>query len=210
MIAKPEATADCLHLCARMGPQYGGATQTEMHAMGYLACLLSIYDGMNASSWGYEFVSAGPTSPFSQDIQNASEVLVQAGQLLHGIEDRYVIGPRGRSLLNHLQGSARFAPRMQYLDAAVDAANALPLPAVRNAIASEPNLARNTALSLSGTLLDEVGVSALHGDFSTLEASLGREVDLAMPAILWLSFLLTEPDLEGRPIVEDSDERQIR
>lgn len=177
-----------------MAVPYGGATLPELHSILYLACLLSVYDGESAAKWGYEFVSSGASSPFSQDVLAAVNALLASGKLRGDLDDRLLVTPTGETLLEYLSESPRFSARLEYLGAAVNAANALPLPAVRAAIASEPQLARAVALKVPDRLLDEVGLSALHDDFAVLEGQLGRDVDLAMPAIVWLSFLLEDSD----------------
>ena len=182
---------DTLLIAGRLNQAYVGLSLSDVQAVSYLACLLSVYGGAPASAWGYSYVSAG-ASPFSPDLLSSVEALTAVGELAARDQDTYEITERGRRSIERLARLEIYRPRIAPLSGAIEAALALPLPSIQNGLAREPQLARANAYDLPSSLLNEMGLSALHGDFSTLEGELGRGVDLIVPAVVWMSFLLKD------------------
>lgn len=186
------ATFDCLYITHALEAEYEGATQPEFHAISYLACLLSVYRGRPAASWGYEFVANGAQSPFSEALLDAQAVLVGVGALKNSAGDRFGLTSTGVSRLSQLARMHQFESRQIFLRGAVDAAHAMPLPALQSAVRREPQLALASMLSVPQRLLDEVGLGPLHRDFEALAGQFSDLGDLVVPAVVWLSFLLQQ------------------
>jgi hypothetical protein len=91
----------------------------------------------------------------------------------------------------------RFEMRLPYIAGAVGATDALPLPALSNGLRSEPQIATSIALKNPRPLLDDYGRMTLYRYFKTLEESLGSGVDLLIPAVVWLTYLLSEDDVQN-------------
>ncbi|WP_343448954.1 hypothetical protein [Micromonospora oryzae] len=191
----PFAVFDALCIVSKLSRTYQSASLPEVQAVSYLACLLSIYDGCPSSQWGYEFAVTDSMSMFSSTMLEAVDRL-SANGLIEGVEGRYSPTPSGATVLGRWMPMHRFRDRVQYLAGATGAADALPLPALSTGLLQEPQVAAATYLGVERPLLGEAGVILLHRYFQTLEESLGSGVDLLVPAVVWLTYLL-EQDLES-------------
>jgi hypothetical protein len=189
----PLAVYDSLAVISALSNSYETASIPEVQAVSYLACLLSIYDGRPGSRWGYEFAVTNSMSMFSASILDSVERLNKTG-LIEGSEGRYRPTTIGRVVLDRWSGLHRFRDRQAYLTGATSAADALPLPALSTGLLHEPQVAAATKMQVERPLLGDVGILALHRYFQELEKAIGSGVDLLVPAVVWLTYLL-EQDL---------------
>lgn len=186
----PFAAFDSLSIVRRVCRDDTGVSLPEIQCISYLGCLLFVYSGGAAASWGYDFAATPNSSPFSVDLLQTVEMLAASGYLLPTGHAGYLPTEVGERTEEHLRGSFVLRDRIRCLDAALDASEALPLPAIRAAIALEPQVAKAAILDMPAPLLDQVGLLSLRGDFEALESQLGSDADLVVPAVVWLSFML--------------------
>lgn len=187
------AAFDALAICRDLSRSAGGATASEVQVLAYLACLLSIYDGHDADRWGYSFAATPAGSPYARQLAQATDRIRAVGWLV----DRgpvVVVSDTGAVEFDALAAFPSNRPRLRYLDAATAAATLLPLPAVADALAYEPQLRR--ALEYLGgldELLDDEGLRLVRPHFAAvaeaLEAASAGQGGLLVPAVVWLSYL---------------------
>lgn len=190
----PTATFDLLLSTEHLSTYSGETSLSETQSIVYLACLLSVYRGSPATTWGYDFISSSG-EPFADALLDAWERLTASGDFVSdSASGRFSVSEQGRVTLGALARLSMFRDRQEYLRGAFSAADALPLPSLRAAVQRDPQLVLSASLALPQRLLDEVGLTSLHEDFSVLERELGQDVDLVVPAVVWLSFLLGQSD----------------
>lgn len=189
----PTAAFDALAICRQLGRNAGGATAAEVQVLAYLSCLLSVYDGQEATTWGYSFAATPAGSPYAPDLAEATDRIRAAGWLV----DRgpvVVVSDAGTSEFEALSTFPSKRPRLRYLEAATAATTLLPLPSVADALAYEPQLRR--ALDHLGgldELLDEEGVRLIEPHFTAVAEALADVSaagdELLVPAVVWLTYL---------------------
>jgi hypothetical protein len=188
----PTATYDSLYLIKSLNVYVDQTTLPELHVFAYLSCLLALYDGRPVSEWGYEFVATESTSPFSRDLFDSTQSLVSSG-LLRADIDSFELTDDGVTELKQWRRLQRFSERTVYLRGATGAASALPVNAVAQGLAQEPQIYLAGVLNSPRPLLDDAGRAALYEHFNALESALGRTAsDLMVPAIIWITYLLED------------------
>lgn len=168
---------------------------SEPHLFGYLACVMSIYDGRDPSWWGYSFTTTRAGAPFAEDLAEALPLAVGAGLV---VQEGSVISltTAGESDAGSLRRLPSMASRLVYLRAATNAALALPLPTITEAVSSEPQLAQAVRLGQARALFDENGLALLRPhldglrDLHGASAASDPVADLSVRGILWLSYLV--------------------
>jgi hypothetical protein len=193
MSTSPEAVIDCLYICHALGDITGGAGEVEIVNLGYLACLLAVYDGMPPSEWGYSFAATKSLSPFSYSLADATQGLQQSG-LIEDTSAGFRPTDQGERELAVLSRLRRFHSRLGYITAACQSITAIPLPLVTGSLAAEPQLLRAQELDSSRALLDDTGRRALMSHFAALSAAVPRTEDLFVPAVVWLTYLARQLD----------------
>ena len=63
-----KANFDVLYLLKSSNVKYNGLNLNEINTLLYIAKLISIYDGIKATDWGYEFSTNSLGGPFSSDM----------------------------------------------------------------------------------------------------------------------------------------------
>jgi len=195
----PFASFDALSIAGALSRSYQSTSLGEIQSVSYLACILSVYDGQPSSEWGYEFAVTETSSPFSVSILNAVDRLEKIG-FLQADDGRYSLSPEGDETASSWASMHRFKDRQKYLMGATGAADALPLPALSAGLLEEPQVASAIRLGVDRPLLGDVSLIVLHRYFQSLEESLGAGVDLLIPAVVWLTYLL-EQDIDEEPPV---------
>lgn len=199
----PDAAYDALAISSELSIRFGGSSTAELHAVSYLSCLLSVYSGRPGTDWGYDFTATETITPFSTTLLDATERLVSAGLLKYS-DGRYSPTSDGLIRLNRWQGMYRFQNRMRFIEGSIGATDALPLPALSNGIQRDPQIS-GMAFTNPRPLLDDFGQMALYKYFKTLEEALGVGVDLLIPAVVWLTYLLrSDQDELADPVEETS------
>ena len=187
------ASFDSLYVAAELDEAYGGVTRPEVQILAYLSCLLSVYEGNPRTIWGYRFTATGDVVPESETLTSSLMRLQSAGLLSMAASEKYRITSAGKEELEMWKRLRQFKKRIPYLRGATGTAVALPLPAVGDGVSQEPQLANSASLNSPRELLDEVGRSALYRQFRVLREALGDDVlDLMVPGVVWLTYLLEE------------------
>ncbi|MEU9618156.1 hypothetical protein [Streptomyces sp. NPDC048155] len=158
----------------------------------YLSCLLGLYDGRPVADWGYEFAATPSIAPFSTACAESLEILVFR-RFLAERDGAYSITPLGESEFVRWSRLSLFRSRVNFLRGSTGAATAIPVAAVGQGVALDPQIVRATRLHDSRPLLEEVGLSAVYEQFRALESALGAPArDFMVPAVIWLSYLLQQ------------------
>ena len=185
----PDAYFDVIALLGDAPRSVLPMTVFELHLYAYLACVLGLFRGFPAASWGYLFAVTSEGVPFSAELETARRLLTARG-LVSESEEGF-IAPHADTLpaeldeLSSLSGPSR---RRECLKIATRCALALPIGAVRQAVGSSPGLAAAAALGQNRVLLQQNDVSVLHDEYETVCAALEEETrSLLSPAVLWLS-----------------------
>lgn len=187
------ATFDALWITRQLHETSRGITASELHALAYLSCLVSLLGGRAPESWGYDFAATSSGAPFATALDDAIEGLRSSG-LLESRESVYYTSRFGNdevALWSELE-SLRW--RVRYLGPACDSALALPLPTVTGALTGEPQLRRAMRLNQTRELLDETGLEMLEPHLSGLADVTGsmesvRAGDYYAPTLVWLTYL---------------------
>jgi len=195
MDVSPEAYFDCLLICEELGRITGGAGEFEIANLSYLSCLLSTYDGKPPSEWGYDFVATNDAAPFSSALAAATTTLVRSG-LVEPRNTGLALTTGGQKEISGLATLKRFANRRIYIDAACRSAIAIPLPMVTESLGAEPQLRRAAELETARHLLDDSGRHALMEHFKALYEAVPEVTDLIVPAVLWLSYLAEQSQMQ--------------
>lgn len=182
---------DVLQIATQLTASADGMTEGELHTLAYLGCLLSVYDGHEASWWGYRFTATRAGAPFGYALSQALDLARDAGLLAQG-DSTWSISARGRTELEQLTPLVLNNRRLPYLAAAGGAALAMPLPSLASALSWEPGLRRALNFVLTRELLDETGLSLVLEQFEALGDALAGDtagIDLMVPAVVWLTYL---------------------
>jgi hypothetical protein len=190
--AKANAGFDALFITDALSAFADGAGIVELHLFAYLACLLSIYDGRDVSSWDYDFVATPAGAPYADALASECDRLRAMGLLVdHGLLLR--LGPQAHDDLTVIREFASARARIPYLDAACSAATLLPLPTVTNAISHEPGLQQALSQHGSKELLNQAELMLVDAQFRAVSEALtehsGEHSDLLVPTTLWLSYI---------------------
>jgi hypothetical protein len=165
----------------------------EIHLFAYLACLLSLYRLQPTAAWGYVFVRTDSGLPFSDSIALAAKALAPGGLVEVSSDEGYLITARGRAALHQFGTLGLMRERVEFIQAACDAAITIPPTTIRRALSAEPGLTMAANRSLYTSLGSEGAREALYEQFKILHRVLGFDVaSLLIPAMAWLTYL-SEP-----------------
>ena len=190
MSSSARAAYDALELAGRLAEQgERGFTAGELHSLAYLGCLLAVYDGREPRWWGYTFTATTTGAPYALALAEAVDRLLARERLAE--TDVVLLTRDGREELDALRGFAMNERRARYLAGACDAAIALPLPSVTEAISYEPQMASGVELGVKQPLLDETGLELVRPHLEALREALGERPGgtMMVPAVLWLTYL---------------------
>jgi hypothetical protein len=200
-----QATFDGLAIVGHLEKPLRGVTNSEVHLLAYLACLLAVSRGRPVSDWNYRFVRSSWGAPYSPDIEAALEE-ARTGALLEGEEMSRLTG-EGREFLDFLYGRSQHAWRSPYLAGATGSALAIPPGIIRDALRQEPGL-RATELHLGAQpLLDKGSLTMLHEHFRALSEAIGPNLtDLMIPSVIWIRYLAEIRRQETATLLEPAAE----
>lgn len=183
------AIFDALFVCSDLQRVLKGAAVGEIHLFSYLACLLSIFKGQPSSEWGYSFAGVDQGSPFSVDLSEAIDLLIDKGSMV-AAEDLLRLTDSGSEELAFFTNLAIYSDRRPFLSAACSSVLAIPIGTVRTAMTMEPGLRPVVALRSTRALLTDATLEQLYEDFSVVNQAVeGQTEDLMVPATVWLSYL---------------------
>jgi hypothetical protein len=138
-------------------------------------------------------------APFSVDIDSGLTFLIDQGHVIRS-ESRITLSEQAGIYLKTLTTLELNRERTECLSAACASTAALSPGMVSSALARDPELARARKVPMTRSLLEEVAVTELYGQFSVIQQNLRFEYDdLRVPAVVWLSALqsLDAPAVEG-------------
>ena len=148
----PTAAFDCLSIARRLQSSLKNSAPGEIHLFAYLSCLLSLYGGQAASSWGYSFAGTQHGSPFSPELNGALEDLLALGLL--SSEGQYLmVAQEGTEEYGELRRLSQNLMREKYIEAACSSLLSLPVGLIRSALSEEPMLRPSTKLGSTRALL---------------------------------------------------------
>ncbi|MCE5322810.1 hypothetical protein LLG46_05770 [bacterium] len=187
----PYATFDCLAIGVRLQDRYGNVSVGEFHLFAYLSCLLSLYRKCPASEWQYKFISSPTGSPFSQAIAEVIDEMERLGLLAHDNEIGFLITDAGMKMLQSLITLSTLHTREEFIDGACSSTMSLPPGLIKTAVSQETFLHNAIHLNSTRYLLPDGRVSEMYDEFAAISEAIGVDVhDLAVPAVIWLSYML--------------------
>lgn len=180
----------------------------DIHTFSYLGCLLFVYQGNPASSWGYSFSAVPPTIPFSTTLSRSVDRLASSGLLEHArdtethdvsgapdarpspVLERYRLTEIGREELAFLSSLHLMRQRTEYLTAATSTSLVYSVPAVINALIHEPQLMQAIKTQAPRALLAAASSRSLYKQFAALRDAMGQQVHhLSVPATVYVGYL---------------------
>lgn len=224
-MSAPTWAYDALRMCRGLEQPGGGATAAEVQIFAYLACLMWVYDGRQASDWGYTFSATPAGSPYARDLAATTDRLRARGLIVDRLAPRYrpnaataahsangrsrspeprVLGvsPVGASELAALATLQSCSLRERYLEAATSAARLMPLPAITDAVTYEPGLRQALRRTAKTELLDTDGVTVVREQFEVVIDALrtheNQGEDLLVPTVIWVGFLAETAETDRR------------
>lgn len=189
--SRSDALFDCLYLSQVLQDKSGAFGRYELHIFSYLACLLWLFRNRAVADWGYEFVGTELGAPFAREIDSSLDYLMNGALVVRDGERLRTTG-RAAILLQDVVDLELNRDRVECLEAAGACLTAYSMGMVSTALANEPELFRAAINRNSKRLFDESAVDEIYGHFTALKQGLGsRDSDLRVPAVVWLSALLT-------------------
>jgi hypothetical protein len=185
---------DVLAIAHNMSENTNGVTEPEVHVFSYLACLLSLYAGRDASWWAYEFSATKDGAPYSKEISESCSLLIANGSLKQ-VNQLLKITDRGATEVDLFKSLIGFTSRLRYLIAACESTLSIPVATIREVLSREPQLRSAISHMQARPLLDEMGMALLKPHLEGLrEVLIGargnfEDYDLLVPAVLWLTYL---------------------
>lgn len=192
------ANFDILYYLSNSKIKYKDQTAFEINAMLYLSQLLSLYDGNATSKWGYVFTRSRFGAPISIEVLEELERLCSSNILEKDISGYYHLSDlESQSIIEMLEKSHMFKWRTKYIMTSVDSILTKPFPKVVAAIQQEPGISLLEELSRTSILHKDFSVDSLFDDFQTIKEIVGgSNIDLVVPASLWIDYLSLQAQLE--------------
>ncbi|ODU16080.1 MULTISPECIES: hypothetical protein [Variovorax] len=187
-MSNPESFFDCLHTIAKLQRSLQGLSQLDIQRIGYLSCILALYDKKPVADWGYQFANTDLGKPFSYELSNAMKTLHASGRLLEE-DGRFQLSDDGQAMLRALDNLEASRARKRYLDAACFSMLAVPRSTLSQGLDREPTVASSQLRSNGAMLLDGPAITLLYDQLAGLATIAGPEsTDLVSPSVLWLSY----------------------
>lgn len=184
-----KATFDVLYITCSLQRTAGGVVAAELHLFAYLACVLWLYSGRAADNWGYTFVGTELGAPYSCDVDSAIRELAARGFLVDSAR-RMQPSTLARDRLRVFQDLQLNRDRVDCLRAACASTSVFSLGMIGGALAQDPELKRARTVALTRELLGSPARASLYHHFEALRTSLPqRDIDLRVPAVVWLAAL---------------------
>ena len=185
----PDALLDSLYIIRCLRDEGVSPGIAEVHLFAYLGCLLWLYRTNNLADWGYSFAGTELGAPYSVAIGAAVQEMVGRG-ILSRTTDGLLLSTKAAERLKPIEQLSINRPRLECLRAACESAVPLTPGIINSALAEEPELKRARATPVNRPLLEEAARSQLYEHFEALRLGFeGRQVDLRLPAVVWLSAL---------------------
>lgn len=186
----PTAYFDALFLAEVLTELVHGFSKSEIHLFCYAGCLLWLYDSQPYADWDYEFISSSSGLPYARDLDEALDDAESLG-FVEQTENLFVLTKTGKTELKFQQAFESNQLRQQYLAGAADSVLFLTPGNIREALEYDPNLAYLKNRQQSEWLLREPDRDRIYSNFVELRRLMtGESVDLAVPLITWLKYLL--------------------
>ncbi|WP_322937855.1 hypothetical protein [Nocardioides bizhenqiangii] len=186
---------DTLFLVSSADPNTG-LSVAELQTLDYLGCLMSVYDGEDASAWEFGFSVTDLGAPFSTTLNEAAQQCQRVGWIVRS-EKIFQASAAGRE---EVAFQSRLAPnmrRVRYLSASIAASMSMTLPSISDALNREPGLRRAIAFMRRKRLLDDTSLGLVIEQFDGLREAVGdgsSRSNLMVPTVVWLSYLAADPD----------------
>jgi len=185
----PFAYFDSLSICRRLQDTLGNTAIAEIYLFAYLACLLSLYKKLPASSWEYQFSITKEGYPYSVALDTSVQDHINSG-LLDSKEYYVELTESGDEVYNQLRTLELNNWREPFIEGACSTILAMPIGIIRKSLSQEPEIKSALELSQSRMLLTNAEQSIIYEQFSTLSSVIGIEVrELIVPALVWLKCL---------------------
>ncbi len=180
---------DCLYILSALGSGSGGTSHSELHDLGYLACLLSMLDDKPAADWGYSFSATRASAPFGRALTDAMETLLSRGAI--SSDARFLlVTPQGEADLERWARLSANARRLPYLRGAAASALSLTFPAFSSGLHEEPQLrASGSSGGVPRVLNEGPAVNLLHHHFEQLTRGLGERRSPVVAGTVWMTYL---------------------
>lgn len=190
MNLNPKASFDILALLCKTQKQLNNASETEIHLLSYLACLLSVYKKQPVSDWGYDFYCTHGY-PFSSELSNSLSKLMSLGYI-NKKSEFYYANELTKKCLDDFSGLKENQKRLPYIEAVCAAVLSLPIGTIREALINEPAFSDKKKSGGPRPIFDSGGLENLYEQFSVISDAVGVHIsDLIVPAIVWISYLST-------------------
>jgi len=193
----PYAWFDALALAAHLRQAQNDFLREELQLLGYLACLLSLYDGRPTADWRYQFASTPSGAPFSPSLDAAFARLVEEGHLQQSAELECSITEAGADELSELRALRMLTSREPYLEAASSSCLVVTPGMIRRAISQDPDIRAAFDMNSRRLLLDDKGLSFAYESLGVFQSALGNaSVDLLAPALVWVTYFCQQSELD--------------
>lgn len=190
----PAAFFDCLRIIQRLQRTMRGVSRRDIQRMGYLSCILALYEKKPAADWGYQFANTDYGKPFSHALQDATKSLHDSGRLTEN-DGRFSLSDSGTLIMGALQHLVSNRQRARYLDAACFSMLAVPQSTLSQGLEHEPTVASSQLKHNGAMLLNGPAFTVLYEQLKTLASVIPVDSgdDLVSPSVLWLSFSAGSP-----------------
>lgn len=190
-MSAPNAKAlfDCLAIGSRLCEYGQTTTERELHLFAYLSRLLSVYEGIPASEWGYTFLGTESGAPFSLEVRDALDHLLYSrlvfadGATLRFSEDVKI-------RVDAISAHRMHQLRTRLIDAACSALTVLPRGALAAALSADPQLTVAAMAPANRELFTEHYLELIYRQVDILKAAMPAGThDMRVPASVWMSAL---------------------
>lgn len=189
----PESFFDCLSITAKLQSSLQGVSRLDMQRVGFLSCILALYDKQPVSEWGYQFANTDFGKPFSYQLNEATTFLHETGRLTEQ-NGRFSLSEDGLGLTRQLENLNACRIRARYTDAACFSTLAVPQSTLTQGLDHEPTVASSQLRTTGAMLLDGPAVELLYEQFVGLSSVFRPDsADLISPSVLWLSYSADSP-----------------
>lgn len=189
------ANFDILHYLSHPRNKFKEQTLFEINTMLYLAELLSIYDGHHSHEWGYGFARNKYGAPVSKELIEEAEFLFAKGYLNKDRMGYYSLSQTTSliQILPSLSSSTLLGWKRKYIEAVFDSLLTKSFPKMVHAVQNEPGISYLERINRTSALLESSLENSLYDDFSVLQEIIGDpQIDLVVPASLWIDYLSTQ------------------
>ncbi len=171
---------------------YGGLSTAECHALGFLCRMVFAYDNDDTDRWGYEFSTTKTGAPYSIELQDSIDWLLDAA-FLRSSAGFLVTTRSGAAMLSSLEGLPDVLERRRYVDSACGACAVLPLPTVIEALFHDPQLRVSAQSSESRELFTDLADVVLRQSLESVAIAISdvERRDAFQATAVYLQYLST-------------------